>query len=269
MSADVLQRWLERWEVTPDGESLSTPSSVLLPVLFRDMPAMLKVALIAEEARGGAEMAWWAGHGAARVLAADGEAIVMERARGGSLTQLSEAGRDEEATSIICRVAGKLHRPVASDAPDLVPLSNWFEPLLQASARGEQFALAASIAASLLAAELPEVSLHGDLHHHNVLEFGEGDWRAIDPKGLRGERTFDFVHLLRNPNQSIAGEKLETRAAQVSTEASVGRSALLAWLLAFSGLSAVWMIEEGQCPNADLALLRRTSDLLKSAGSFD
>lgn len=32
------------------------------------------------------------------------------------------------------------------------------------------------------------VTLHGDLHHGNVLDFGASGWLAIDPKGLKGER---------------------------------------------------------------------------------
>lgn len=43
------------------------------------------------------------------------------------------------------------------------------------------------------------VVLHGDIHHGNVLDGGERGWRAIDPKGLLGERTFDFVNILLAP----------------------------------------------------------------------
>ena len=42
--------------------------------------------------------------------------------------------------------------------------------------------------------------LHGDLHHDNVLDFGERGWLAIDPKRLLGERGFDFANIFTNPD---------------------------------------------------------------------
>jgi streptomycin 6-kinase len=43
---------------------------------------MLKVAFNQEEREGSALMAWWNGDGAARVLAHDAEALLLERAQG-------------------------------------------------------------------------------------------------------------------------------------------------------------------------------------------
>jgi aminoglycoside/hydroxyurea antibiotic resistance kinase len=47
--------------------------------------------------------------------------------------------------------------------------------------------------------------LHGDLHHGNVLDFGLRGWLAIDPKGLLGERGFDFANIFTNPISPIRG----------------------------------------------------------------
>jgi streptomycin 6-kinase len=151
----------------------------------------------------------------------------------------------------------------------LVPLEVWFGPLLAGGARGEDFEAAANAAGHLLKSEAAQVSLHGDLHHHNVLDFGAGDWRAIDPKGLRGDRAFDFVHLLRNPDAAVsrAPGVLETRVALIAHEAGIGRDRLLAWTLAFSALSAIWSVEEDDCPADDLALLQRCRTLLGTVES--
>lgn len=52
-------------------------------------------------------------------------------------------------------------------------------------------------AAHLLLADRRDISpLHGDIYHGNVLDFGERGWLAIDPKGLKGERGFDYANLL-------------------------------------------------------------------------
>src|SRR5262245_41680312 len=60
---------LQRWNVTIDGAPAVTATSALLPVRWGDTPAMLKVAVHAEEKRGNQLMIWWDGHGAARLLA--------------------------------------------------------------------------------------------------------------------------------------------------------------------------------------------------------
>jgi streptomycin 6-kinase len=41
--------------------------------------------------------------------------------------------------------------------------------------------------------------LHGDIHHDNVLDFGARGRLAIDPKGLLGERGFEFAIFLPTP----------------------------------------------------------------------
>ncbi|MFX5957215.1 aminoglycoside phosphotransferase family protein, partial [Acinetobacter baumannii] len=56
----------------------------------------------------------------------------------------------------------------------------------------------------LLSEPRDPVVLHGDIHHGNILDFGPRGWLAIDPKGLFGERDFDFVNLFRNPDEATA-----------------------------------------------------------------
>ena len=248
-----------------DGAPVVTETSRLLPVLYRGMPAMLKVATAVEEARGSRQLAWWGGGGAAKVFEIEGEAVLLERASGPrSLVEMAQGGRDGEATSIILGVAAELHRERPSPPPDLVPLDAWFGSLfLAAGSNGGDLDLAARTARRLLASSEEAIPLHGDLHHWNVLDF-DGDWRAIDPKGLVGERTFDLIQLLRNPDFATAAEpgRLERRVAQVACEAAVDRVRLLEWALAFAGLSAAWFIEDGDRPAADLAMIGKVSAML-------
>lgn len=226
---------------------------------------MLKVATIAEEARGSRQLAWWDGAGAARVFELEGDAVLMERAYGRlSLVDMSRGERDEEATSVIVKVAAALHRPIGSPPPALVPLTEWFTSLFHgAPSAGRELDLAASTARRLLATSAEVLPLHGDLHHWNVLDFA-GEWRAIDPKGLVGERSFDLVHLLRNPDSAtaLAPGRLAGRVERVAREASVDRVRLIQWALAFAGLSAAWTIEDGESPEEDLRLLRTLAVML-------
>lgn len=135
----MFDEYLARWDLTPDGEQMTTHTSQLLPVRRNGVPALLKIALEDEERRGGALMAWWAGVGAARVLAHHNGALLLERAVGtASLVEMAHSGRDDEASRIICAVADQLHLPVPADQstlPPLVPLTDWFAALAPAATR--------------------------------------------------------------------------------------------------------------------------------------
>lgn len=122
--------YLYCWDLVPDGDPIVTRSSRLLPVRYCGAPAMLKIATKEEEQRGNALMIWWNGDGAARVLAHDSDALLLERATGTrSLTAMAKDGNDDEASRILCAVAARLHAPRSSPPPELVPLPKWFEAL--------------------------------------------------------------------------------------------------------------------------------------------
>ena len=204
----MLEPYLRRWNLVSDGRPIATHSSDLLPVRSGDTPAMLKVARGEEERRGASLMAWWDGTGAARVLAHHGDAILLERATGRrSLTSMAHQGHDDEASRIICGVAAKLHVHHGSTPATLVPLSNWCAELSHAAGTdGGIFTQAAATAGELVASPQEVCVLHGDLHHGNVLDFGERGWLAIDPKGLIGDRGFDFADILCNPDSADCDE---------------------------------------------------------------
>ncbi|WP_422863809.1 aminoglycoside phosphotransferase family protein [Endosaccharibacter trunci] len=52
---------LTEWALLPDGDPIVTPTSHLLPVTANGSPAMLKIALLDAERRGGRLMRWWDG----------------------------------------------------------------------------------------------------------------------------------------------------------------------------------------------------------------
>ncbi len=261
--------WLARWNLLADGEPLKTHSSLLLPVRHDGVPAMLKLAHEPEERRGCRLMAWWNGDGTARVLAEDDGVLLLERATGPrSLAAMARAGGngDDEATRILCAATRRLHDHRASPPSGLVPLDTWFKPLLQASNQGDLIDEACTIARDLLAGQHEAVVLHGDIHHENVLDAGPRGWLVIDPKGLLGERTFDFVNILRNPDEAtaLASGRFERQVGVIAEASSLDRRRLLRWTLAFTCLSAVWLIDDGDTPKLDLAVARLASAALRN-----
>jgi streptomycin 6-kinase len=163
------------------------------------------------------------------------------------------SGRDDEASRLICRVVARLHaaRPIHGRRPlrDLVPLARWFRALEPAAARhGAILAACAATARELLASERDVVPLHGDIHHGNILDFGPRGWLAIDPKGLIGERGFDYANLFCNPEAeiAIAPGRLARQVDVVAEAAGLDRRRLLKWIVAYAGLSAAWFLEDGE-----------------------
>lgn len=246
------EAWISRWRLTPDGEPFSTPhsGSLLVPVLREGAPAILKITAEEEEVRGANLMVWYDGDGAARVLAREGPALLLERLTGArDLAQMARTGHDAEASRIICGVVARLHAPRKSTPPaSLVPMPVWFRQLEPAAARhGGILTKSAAAACELLASPQEVVALHGDVHHGNILDGADRGWLAIDPKGVLGERGFDYANLFRNPDAAVATApgRLQRQVRVVAEAGKLDPRRLLTWILAYAGLGAAWTMDSG------------------------
>lgn len=275
--------WLHHWRLRVDGDVQTTASSTLIPVRTEQGDAaMLKIARIDEEERGGELLERLGGRGVARVLLREGAAVLLERATGpNDLVRLVRAGHDDEATRVLCDAASRLHLEIAeleppddrdalavdagtaarteSGEPLLVPLTTWFRELFaHADGLDPLHRRGAELARELLDAPREERVLHGDLHHGNVLDFGERGWLAIDPKGLVGETGFDYCNLLCNPSheRALAPGRLE-RQFGVVLDATARAGAPLEpdrfarWLVAWCALSSTWFSIDDDPVHAD------------------
>jgi streptomycin 6-kinase len=261
MNTQWFSHRIDRWRLVPDGEAIVTPRARLLPVRRDGIPMMLKVATDAEERFGGILLDWWGGEGAAKVFDVEGDAILMERATGHrSLTSYAQDGRDDEATRILCDVIAGLHKARSRPVPEeLVTLPIWFEALEPtARSHGGWLIRAEEEARSLLAGQGEPIPLHGDIHHDNVLDFGERGWLAIDPKHIRGDRAFDYANLFCNPDMdfperpvAVLHERFLRRLDIVLEHSGLERTWLLRWIVAWTGLSAAWLIQDGDPAEVD------------------
>ena len=258
----MFETYLLRWNLVPDGDPITTPAARLLPVLHGDQLAVLKLSHEEDERRGGTLMQWWDGEGSARVFARDDTALLLERATGSaSLANMARDGRDDDACRILCATAARLHAPRSKPFPELIPLAHWFRELEPAAAKYGGILLRCAESARLLLAEPGECGvLHGDIHHGNVLDFGARGWLAIDPKGLLGERGFEFANIFTNPDLAdptspVATEpgRFARRLEVVTKAAKLERQRLVRWILAWTGLSAAWSLGDND-PSATIAL---------------
>jgi len=155
-------------------------------------------------------LALWAGDGAVRLLRSDRprRALLLERAwPGDDLSTLPE----RRATDLAVAVGVRLWRPAGGQfrwIGDHVP--GWLERASPTSAAGCELLTAARRLYD------PErvgrtTLVHGDLHHHNILDAG-GRHVAIDPKPMAGEPEFDVASFLWNPlGSTITRERTEQR----------------------------------------------------------
>ncbi|GGY90976.1 aminoglycoside phosphotransferase family protein [Pseudoduganella plicata] len=275
----LFDAYLRNWNAEPDGEPFATHSGHLLPVRLdghpNGRPAMIKIARHVDERIGSQVMRWWDGDGAAHVYAYDEDdgVLLMERATGSAhLLNMALQGEDDAATRIVCRVISRLHAKRPSLPPgELLPLTRFFESLAPMARReGGLMAECSVVADELLGSQRERVVLHGDAHHSNILDFGERGWLAIDPKRVTGERYYDYVGVLCNPDLKTCIDPIRfAKQVDIVVDAArLERRRLLRWVMAHAALSAAWFLEDGERNEADneLAVARLARQALERAG---
>ncbi|UTR09848.1 aminoglycoside phosphotransferase family protein [Evansella sp. LMS18] len=88
--------------------------------------------------------------------------------------------------------------------------------------------------------------LHGDFHPYNILLTGQDDWKAIDPKGLTGEREADLIQFILNKlpeDKEKAYGVIRTRSGIFAEELNLDKQRLLLWGYAHAVLSTSWTVD--------------------------
>ena len=252
----VFDSYLQRWNAQAAGAPFATATSELMPVrltgALEGLSAMIKIARDPGERIGGHVLQWWNGAGAARVYACDPDsgALLMERATGPRhLLRMALEGEDDAATACVCHTIHQLHAPRSSTPPaHLLGLAQFFKSLApMGQQEGGLMAECAMVAAELLDSQREHVVLHGDAHHSNILDFGPRGWLAIDPKRVTGERYYDYVNVLCNPDLKTCTDpaRFARQLAIVLNVTGLERTRLLQWVMAHAALSAAWFLEDG------------------------
>ncbi|MFE1786096.1 aminoglycoside phosphotransferase family protein [Streptomyces sp. NPDC059506] len=263
---DLAERFLDRWDLRPDGPAMHGAVALVLPVLRPDgTPAVLKLQPVDEETRGEpAALRTWGNRLAVGLLDHD-------PATGAMLLERLDASRTLETVPDGMRalrvLSELLARLTASPAPPGLPgLADIAQDMLDRSPGSadrladpaDRRLLAACAAATREVMDEPgDRLLHWDLHYANVLAplpgtpvQGRADWVAIDPKPLAGDPGFELLPALRNRWDDVAGAADVPRAVRrrfdLMTEvAGLDRRRAAAWTLARVLQDALWDIEDG------------------------
>jgi streptomycin 6-kinase len=172
-------------------------------------------------------LTYWAGDGAVRLLRADRTrgALLLERACPG--TDLSTLD-DAAASAIAVDVTGRLWRQAAGPfgwIGDQVP--RWLADAAPGSSAGRKLLSRAVELYDLLDISC-DTLVHGDLHHHNILDAG-GRYAAIDPKPMVGEPEFDVPPFLWNPLSSTMTLERTERRLEAFAAVGLDQARMRAW----------------------------------------
>jgi streptomycin 6-kinase len=254
----VLSKAMIRWSLSRPTLIAETPTSWVYKVEQTGRePAVLKQLKPDlrddEELRGSALLAWYSGEGAATVFDAVDGVIFMEWLDGTTLGEAARAGHDEEATIAIATVVKELHRPRDADPPPLLPLRHRYRALFEMTAvrwpqmSRDLLARSAGIAHQLFDKPAPNVPLHGDLHHDNIIASRRG-WLAIDPKGLIGDPAYEVANVFRNPRGApkiFTDPRVVARRADIlASRLGFQRKRMLAYAATHAALSICWSFEK-------------------------
>jgi len=190
-------------------------------------PAVLKLVQPHRESEHEADaLRAWDGDGAIRLLARNGDALLLERCEPG--TPLSAVGRDEalgvliELLPRLCRSAGEPFRTLADEAA-------WWFPNLPRTRLGDA---AREAIESLADTQGEQVLLHQDLHRDNVLAAQREPWLVIDPKPLVGEREFAVAPIVRSRELGETKRDVLYRFDRLTAELGLDRERARGWTIA-------------------------------------
>ena len=153
-------------------------------------------------------LAIYEGRGINRLIDCDKalNAMLLERLRPGKMLDSVENVREQ--SEIAARILQDLHATPPPSNHTLPHFMDWMRSAFADArnckdperARGyiEQIPRVESMMGILMGADEPQILLHGDLHHWNILSDADRGWLAIDPKGVIGASCLDVGRFINN-----------------------------------------------------------------------
>lgn len=226
----------------------------VLSGLQDSQPIILKLGLDVDGLkRESAALIAFEGFGAVQVFSENTGLLLLECAVPGVSLKSHFPEKDDDAINITANMIKRLHQaPIPS--PNAFPhVKEWLAVLdsdLKIPAQTLQ--KARELRDQLLKTAAPDVLLHGDLHHDNILQNGN-DWVVIDPKGVIGEPIFELAAYLSNPvpellQEGNAKQIIAERIKLFSQNLGMSEQRINDWLYLKSVLCWAWSLEDNLDP---------------------
>ncbi len=231
-----------------------------------DNPIILKASLDSDGlAREAFALKCFTGYGAVKVLVEDNGMLILERAIPGISLKSYFPNQEHESVEIACGVMKKLHQANIPTTHNFPHIKDWLAALDKDCLIPDGYLQKArKLRGELLQTSKPDVLLHGDLHHDNILQNGD-DWLVIDPKGVIGEPAYEVAAFIRNPipellNHIDAPHIIHNRVSRFATILELPSQRILDWCFVQALLAWVWALEDG----CDTGYWKRLVEVLHS-----
>ena len=159
--------------------------------------------------------------------------------------------KDDEAVLYAASIMKKLHLRKLATKEHHPSTKDWLSNLISNGIIPEaHINKAQAISKELLGSQEQRVLLHGDLHHDNILSNEQGEWIAIDPKGVIGEPAYEIGAFIRNPIPRLLEEnynpsKIILRRIEIFSEyLGVDKERVKQWSYVQSILAGCWAVED-------------------------
>ncbi|WSW35488.1 aminoglycoside phosphotransferase family protein [Streptomyces canus] len=249
----LIEDFLERWDLGPDGSPMHGVAALVLPVVRRAdrTPAALKLQLLDDESVGEpVALRLWDGDGAVRLLDHDPVTHTMLLERLDPDRMLSTLPGTRDAVLVI---AGLLAHLTATPAPaGIRHLGDIAQTMLDKTPDAlkripdpEVRRTVADCAAAVreVVDEPGDRLLHWDLHDENVLASERAPWLAIDPKPLAGDPGFELWPALDN---RFDADEITWRFDAMTDVLGLDRARAHAWTLGRLLQNSLWDIKDGR-----------------------
>ena len=214
-------------------------------------PIILKLSLDSEGlAREAFALKCFSSGGAVKVLAEDNGMLLLERAVPGTPLKSYFPNQEHESIEIACRVMKNLDQSNISTAHNFPHIKDWLKTLDKNwNIPNHYLQKARKLRGELLQTSKPDVLLHGDLHHDNILQNGY-DWLVIDPKGVIGEPAYEVAAFILNPmpellNHADAPNIIHNRVTRFAKILELSEHRIIDWCFVQAVLRWTWAIEDG------------------------
>ena len=254
----AVERYVDQWELTVDGDPLSGEASLILPVVRRDgTEAMLKLQSVNDESEGEAlALRTWHHDDVVAGLEDDPETstILLERLEPRTLDDHPDP---VEATRILAELL--THLMVVPAPPGIRRLSDIAAGMIEDAPRliprladpAEQ-ALTWRFVAQVteLLPESGDRLLHWDLHYYNVMAAKRQPWLVIDPKPLAGDPAFELMPAVWNRWDDLVAsgdlsQAIRDRFGLMLEVTGIDRDRALGWTAGRILQNILWFTEDG------------------------
>jgi streptomycin 6-kinase len=215
-----------------------------------DKPIILKLGLDLDSLKQEAfALKCFENYGAVKVLEQEGGFLLLERALPGASLKSYFPNKDVESIKIASDAMAKLHQAKIPTFHNLSHIRDWLSVLDKEWEIPHHYLQEArQLRHTLLQTSEPNVLLHGDLHHDNILQNGD-DWLVIDPKGVIGDKTYEIGAFIRNPMPDLldldnAPSIIRYRITHFAKYLELSESRILDWCFIQAVLAWVWALED-------------------------